>query len=153
MNSDRLDILIENNRNIFSPGEIVRGHAHVRVDAPQEVVAAEASILWYTEGAGDQDSGLIFFQRLQADKGFDARSPIPFQAELPHMPWSYDGRLIKIRWAVRVRVFLQGGKETGGELKFILRPKEHLPASGPEGSRPTVVETEEYVEEEDTEAS
>jgi hypothetical protein len=36
---------------------------------------------------------------------------VQFSTRLPNSPLSYDGRIVKIRWCVRVRVFLPRGVE------------------------------------------
>ena len=41
-------------------------------------------------------------------------------ARLPNSPLSYEGAIMKLRWCVRVRVFLARDKETMGELPFRL---------------------------------
>jgi hypothetical protein len=50
----------------------------------------------------------------------DRASWRPFATRLPHSPLSYDGPLVKIRWCVRVRVFLESGKDVVGEKIFRL---------------------------------
>jgi hypothetical protein len=39
---------------------------------------------------------------------------------LPYSPLTYDGVLVKIRWCVRVRAFLAGGKELVRDRNFFL---------------------------------
>ena len=54
------------------------------------------SVLWYTEGKGDEDSGLVYSAVLQvADVGGSV-------LRLPRSP-RYDGALLKIHWIVRLR--------------------------------------------------
>jgi hypothetical protein len=91
-----------------------------------EIAAIEASVLWYTEGKGDEDLGLHFFERrLPADTAdSDLRELRRFQTRCPNSPLSYDGDLVKIRWCVRVRVFLPRGKEVFFELPFQLGNRE-----------------------------
>ena len=50
------------------------------------------------------------------------QSPRPqrFSTTLPRSPLSYDGQIVKIRWCVRVRAFLQRGKEVVGQKVFRL---------------------------------
>jgi hypothetical protein len=43
-----------------------------------------------------------------------------FSVALPASPLSYEGILIKLRWCVRVRVFLKSGKNYFAELPFRL---------------------------------
>jgi hypothetical protein len=84
------------------------------------VKAIEVSILWRTEGKGDTDMAVHYFQRITpaAGQSWDPRLPSRFEARLPNSPQSYDGFLIKIRWFVRVRVFPASGKQFIAERSF-----------------------------------
>jgi hypothetical protein len=99
-----------------------------QIDAIEEseVSAVEASVLWQTEGKGDQDIGVHFFERrvpgdLQCD---DVRALRTSYVALPKSPLSYHGEVLQIRWLVRVRVFVKGGKEHVTERPFILSTTE-----------------------------
>ena len=84
--------------------------------------AIEVSVVWYTEGKGDQDFQVHHFERLEENEirrlGLaDNHSLI---CELPATPLSYNGRLIRLRWCVRIRVFLSDGREIVSEHPFYL---------------------------------
>jgi hypothetical protein len=51
-----------------------------------------------------------------------------FRTTLPMSPLSYDGVILKIRWCVRVRVFLTKGREYVAQTRFQLGnlPPAHL---------------------------
>jgi hypothetical protein len=75
--------------------------------------AVEHSVLWYTEGKGEEDLGVHFFERVTAPRhtgGFDVT--------LPRSPLSYEGVIVKIRWCVRVRIFFHGGRDFVSEHVF-----------------------------------
>lgn len=97
--------------------------ADFQIDAvePGEVEAVEASVLWYTEGKGDEDLGVHFFQRFD---GVGDEVPLAelrsIFTTLPHSPLSYDGRIVKIRWCVRVRAFLTRGRSVVADQWFQL---------------------------------
>lgn len=81
--------------------------------------AVERSVLWYTEGKGEEDIGVHFFQRVDAPG--DAESPAGrFQCRLPASPLSYEGMIVKIRWCVRIRLFFAGGRDFVSEHIFDL---------------------------------
>jgi hypothetical protein len=85
----------------------------------------ELSILWYTEGKGDEDLVVHFFERrvvADADDG-DLRRLYRFQTELPNSPLTYSGEILKIRWCGRVRIFLRRGKELFFDQPFQLVPR------------------------------
>jgi hypothetical protein len=62
------------------------------------------------------------FRRLAVEDGdwVDPRYPGRFSTVLPNSPLSYRGLIVKLRWCVRVRVFLARDKEVVGEMPFQL---------------------------------
>ena len=104
-----------------------------RVDAvpASDITAVEASVLWYTEGKGEEDMAVHAFQRrLPADVPHgDLRQLDSIRTKLPNSPLSYAGRIVKIRWCVRVRVFLSRNREAFAERSFLLGavPAARLP--------------------------
>lgn len=85
----------------------------------------EISVLWYTEGKGDEDLSVHFFRRWTAVRlaELDLSSPQQFATQLPASPLSYDGHLFRIRWCIRMRLFLANGKEIVTEQPFrIVQP-------------------------------
>jgi hypothetical protein len=117
-----ISIRLRDQRRDYQPGDLLR--AAYQVDAPEEspLAAVEASVLWYTEGKGDEDMAVHFFERRQAadiTEG-DLRQQWEFETTLPKSPLTYDGVTVKIRWCVRVRVFLERGKEVSADLPFRL---------------------------------
>ncbi len=79
----------------FLPGETVEGTVGWHFDAPARSV--EVRLLWYTEGKGDQDVGVVSSVPL-ANPGADEIRP--FQIRLPAGPYSFSGRLISLVWAL-----------------------------------------------------
>jgi hypothetical protein len=122
MNDPLVTIRLDANGRVYRPGETLSGE--YRVDAVRlgEIRALEVSVLWYTEGKGDEDLAVHDFRRLPAeeDQESDLGQPGRFSTVLPNSPLSYDGQIVKIRWCVRVRVFLTRGKEVVGEKAFQL---------------------------------
>jgi hypothetical protein len=117
-----ITISLTDNGRACNPGETISGeYAFVNV-LPGELKAVEVSVLWYTEGKGDEDLAVHAFWRFNAEGGSlpDPRRPARFEAALPHSPLSYEGHLLKIRWCVRVRAFLNRGKEVFAERRFRL---------------------------------
>lgn len=117
-----ISLTIRNPKPFFRPGEDLLCEYQIDAIGENEIVAVEASVLWYTEGKGDEDLGLHYFERRlpgDATDG-DLRELSRFETRCPNSPLSYDGELIKIRWCVRVRVFLPKGQEIFFELPFRL---------------------------------
>ena len=94
---------------------------------PEEVLRLEFSVLWFTEGKGDEDLGVHHFESIARDSGevfqtllheLDTSQMIPFHVALPPSPLSYYGKILKIHWCVRVRLYLKSGHEINGERLF-----------------------------------
>ena len=102
----------------FAEVEAREGHRNVE----RALQAVEASVLWYTEGKGDEDMGVHYFERrvpADVDDG-DLRQWRRFRTPLPNSPLSYHGEIFSILWCVRVRAFLKRGKQSFYELPFRL---------------------------------
>lgn len=117
-----ISLTIDSPRLVRKPGD--RLYCELQVDAVEkdELKAVEISVLWWTEGKGDEDFGVHFFERrTPADaEDNDLRLLHCFETKLPNSPLTYHGAIVKIRWCVRVRAFLKGGKETFFEHPFEL---------------------------------
>lgn len=122
MNDPLVTIRFDGNGRIYRPGETLSGEFRIDSSQMSEIQAVEVSVLWYTEGKGDEDLEVHDFRRLSAEdsQGFDPGQPGRFSVVLPNSPMSYDGLIVKIRWCVRVRVFMVRGKEVVGEKAFQL---------------------------------
>ncbi len=107
----------------YDPGDLLECGYQVVGVSPGDVQSVEASVLWYSEGKGDEDMAVHFFERRipslenQADVGARHR----FTTRLPNSPLSYDGQIVKIHWCVRVRVFFRRGKDCCREHPFRLK--------------------------------
>jgi hypothetical protein len=119
----REDVTVELDRSPpdYRPCDSLSGSWAPAAHIDRPVRAAELSVLWYTDGKGDEDLGVHYFERLSGDA---AGMIIPgrtnrFAARLPRSPLSYDGVLIRVCWCVRVRVFWDGG-EACAEAQFRL---------------------------------
>jgi hypothetical protein len=86
------------------------------------ISAVEVSVVWLTEGKGTEDLGVHFFQRLTGNSlaASDWSIPQKVQVPLPDSPLSYEGRLLKISWCVRVRFYLNDGTELVAQQPFYL---------------------------------
>jgi len=87
--------------------------------------AVERSVLWYTEGKGEEDLGVHFFERIEAPERLAEAIPEgAFVVRLPTSPLSYEGVIVKVRWCVRVRIFFASGRDFVSEHVFDLG---HIP--------------------------
>lgn len=119
MNPASIDIVIDEDKPVFAPGDQLSGSVALDADLASEISALETSIIWRTEGKGDEDFGVWFFDRFAPHKsatGIRRR----FAATLPPSPLSYEGYLVKIRWCVRVRAFRNQGRPLQVERPIVL---------------------------------
>ncbi len=63
-----------------------------------------------------------FFRRLAGSQLNSAisDSKLHFETTLPEGPLSYRGKMIKIHWAARVRLYLSNGEESHVDRPFLL---------------------------------
>jgi len=90
----------------YTPGESIVVRYEIDGLDERPLLAVERSLLWYTEGKGEEDIGVHFFDRrsskTDAAKNLETGS---FTAVLPASPLSYEGVIVKVRWCIRVRIF------------------------------------------------
>jgi hypothetical protein len=107
---------------LYQPGERLTGRYMLNSTQALSVRAAELSVLWYTAGKGEEDMAVHHFERLvdEVDRPLDLRVPRRFTTVLPASPLSYDGRIVKVCWCVRLRLYLTQGLENVAEVPFRL---------------------------------
>lgn len=122
MNEGSVRLLLDGNRRVYQPGETLAGEYRLESLKAVEPAAVELSVLWHTEGQGDEDLAVHYFERLAAGEqpGVDLRRPRRFSTRLPLSPLSYQGEIVQIRWCVRVRFFMARGRELLAETPFQL---------------------------------
>ncbi len=126
MREPEIVIHFDDDRRLYQSGEPLAGHFEMDPLLVADAQAVELSVLWYTEGQGDEDLAVHHFQRFSAEGDRSLRGPQCFSTLLPNSPLSYDGILVRIYWTVRVRVFLAHGKEIVVDEQFRLG---NVPAS------------------------
>lgn len=139
MNEPLVTIRFDGNGRVYYPGETLSGDYTLDGIDLAEVRSIEVSVLWYTEGKGDENLAVHDFRRVAVEEGcaIDPGWPIRFRTTLPNSPLSYEGVIIKVRWCVRVRVFLPRGREVVGQQRFRLgnvpaaKALKPLPLSSP----------------------
>jgi hypothetical protein len=117
-------IELDEHPDFFCPGQAISGRYRLNVsESMPTVLALEWSILWSTDGSGDEDQG-VHALGLVEPQGFEG-VPKPdqwreFGAILPESPLSYDGLIVKVIWRVRVRAVVGKDPEWLGEVPFRL---------------------------------
>jgi hypothetical protein len=122
MTEPLLTLVLEDHSPVYQPNELLSGHFRIDGVAAADVRAVELSVLWRTEGKGDEDMSVHFFERVEAEHGelLDIGQPRHFSTVLPNSPLSYNGLIVNIRWCVRARVFLVRGRELSLDVPFQL---------------------------------
>lgn len=106
----------------FEPDQELSCEYRIEAAYATQVQGVEASVLWYTEGKGEEDLAVHYFERYvpgDVDRG-DLRGTRRFATQLPPSPLSYEGVIVKVRWCVRVRAFLRRGRHVVAECSFRL---------------------------------
>lgn len=116
-----ISMRLVDSRPYYAPGDVLTCEYQVDAVEPEEVAALEVSVLWHTEGKGDEDLGVHFFQRHTPGEDVEElRSLQVISTRLPNSPLSYDGRIVKVLWCVRLRLFMRRGRPVIHELPFRL---------------------------------
>ena len=100
----------------------------------ERIHAIEHAVLWYTEGKGEEDMGVHFFQRI-TDRSMMPPAAMTgvFSTPLPQSPLTYEGVIVKVRWCVRVRLFFEPSRDIVSEHVFALGriPPARIPPASP----------------------
>jgi hypothetical protein len=122
MNEPAMSLTLDGQRRNYAPGETLAGTVRLHNLADDDLKSIELSVLWYTEGQGDEDMAVHFFERIMLDDEGQRQlhSGHSFRTLLPNSPLSYEGVLMKIFWCVRARAFRGQGKELVAEQPFRL---------------------------------
>jgi len=109
-------------QQVIEPREELEFEYCIRRVEPEQIDRLEVSVIWYTEGKGTEDIGVHLFQTFSPEqlKSAGCEHPQVVNTQLPASPLSYEGRLFKIRWCCRIRLFLTDGREISTEQPFYL---------------------------------
>ena len=117
-----ISLQLRDSNRVYHPRDELTCEYQIDAVDVRDVQAVETSVLWYTEGKGDEDLSVHFFERrvaADAEDG-DLCRLHRFHTQLPNSPLSYAGEIVKIRWCARVRAFLRRGKEVFLEQPFVM---------------------------------
>ncbi|MCG8584048.1 MAG: hypothetical protein MI757_04975 [Pirellulales bacterium] len=127
-----ISLVLHRNVRQFAPGDELAAEYQIDAVDPADIRAIEVSVLWHTEGKGEEDLAVHFFERLAAeddDNYMNLHQLRRFSTTLPNSPLSYEGVNLKIRWSARLRLFMPQGKEYVADVPFQLgdvpSPKVH----------------------------
>ncbi len=119
MSGGSVSIALE--RLAYEPGETLRGSYRVMMADPSRLEEVEVTIGWHTEGKGRMARGVEQREIHRPGEGsLDDDGSGTFSAVMPASPLSYDGVLLSIRWAVRIRAGLSASGHPDAEQVFQL---------------------------------
>lgn len=126
----RVSIRLE--KDSFLPSDFLTCEYDVSLIGDAAVQAIECSVIWITEGKGEEDIGVHFFERRnkQALTAETFKVAQRISTVLPSSPLSYEGRILKVRWCVRVRLFLLEGDQATEDKYFKLGQVEPFVSGG-----------------------
>ncbi len=115
----RIGVVFGHPSRQYAPGEeLVVRYDVEGVELPA-IRAMERTVVWYTEGKGEEDLGVHRFERIDDLAGLAEALPHgTITACLPASPLSYEGVIVKIRWCVRIRLFFVAGRDFVSEHVF-----------------------------------
>jgi len=129
----RIEVVFARQRRQYEPGDRLAVRYAAEGCEGESIRAVEHSVVWYTEGKGEEDLGVHFFERITDRASLpDAVRGGSFETALPGSPLSYEGVIVKVRWCVRVRLFFASGRDFVSEHVFLVGriPPARLPSRG-----------------------
>lgn len=122
----QINIFLDSKDYIYHPGDCLTGSYRILDVETDQINTVELSVLWHTEGKGDEDMRVIDFHSLsrRREDWINPHIPGKIETTLPLTPLSYEGQIIKIRWLVRVRMTLVSGEEIIAERGFFIENKK-----------------------------
>jgi hypothetical protein len=105
-----LALRTEQGQIAFRPGATIVGAAGWSLPAPPR--SAEVRLFWYTSGKGTRDVTVVASVPFAQAASQEVQ---PFQLSLPAEPWSVDGRLVSVSWALEL-VVQPGNRSVRREL-------------------------------------
>jgi hypothetical protein len=108
-------------RVALEPGDRLRGSYHIAGADLSRLEKVEITVGWHTEGKGSGASGVEHRTvHLPVEGSLERGGSGKISARLPASPLSYDGVLIKVRWAVKLRATFSGGANLDAQTAFQL---------------------------------
>jgi len=113
--------IISSLKAVYQAGESLDCSYRIDCEAGQTIQSVETSVLWETDGKGDADIGVHFFEkRRMTTENQGQATEFHLATLLPASPLSYDGWLVKLNWCIRIRIFLSSGYQQTYNFPFKL---------------------------------
>lgn len=109
MNVTRIDIQLDK-KLLYQPGDFLICEYQIELANDLDIKVLECSVLWSTEGKGEQDIGVHFFERKKSLPSTAYLQTQKLSTVLPATPLSYRGRILNVEWYIRIKIFFANGK-------------------------------------------
>jgi hypothetical protein len=117
-------LTLRNSAAMFRPGDEIVGDVNLMNPGPWTALHVDVILFWRTQGRGNRDEGVAAVANLAR---FEQKMPSGFNQEfslqLPAHPWSYPGKMLKIRWYVGLYVAGEPKIDAEIELPIVVHPK------------------------------
>lgn len=125
------ELWVDRGSATYAPKEIITGQYNLSSWLEHGLEAIELTLLWYTAGQGEEDFCVHFYDRFDQEGLPRSSNPVGrFAVTLPASPPSYQGQIVKVCWAVRLRAFFPGARQRVVEAPFMLLGSELLSSAG-----------------------
>lgn len=123
--------VFENLLSQYHPDQLLDCSYRLETQADAKILTMETSVLWRSEGKGDEDLGVHFFDRrpFTAESPFRSDQRFKLQLRLPLSPLSYQGFLVKVGWLIRINLVLEQGQSLQIDTPFALVPRHNVLAT------------------------
>lgn len=131
-----LTIHLEDEQEVYRPGDVVKGYVEVRADAEVQCNGLTVGCRWKTHGKGNADRGESISQDVfQGTWRAGAVQRYPFAIELPGGPYTYHGHYVNVAWEVHAQADIPWAFDPKAEREIVLeahpeQPPEWLTAVG-----------------------
>lgn len=107
----RIEVWFPDGKEEYEPGDVLECRYRIVEAGDMQFTSLEASVLWYTEGKGEEDLLVNRFERRVASSTREELlQEQVIRATLPNSPLSYEGVIVKLNWCVRIKAFAPKGK-------------------------------------------
>lgn len=117
----RIEVWFPDGKEDYEPGDVLECRYRIVDAGDMQFNSLEASVLWRTEGKGEEDILVNRFERRVASSTRDELlQEQVIRTTLPNSPLSYEGVIVKIIWGVRIKAFAPKGKSIVQDRHFRL---------------------------------
>lgn len=116
-----LQVLLDDKKAHYRPGDEVRGHVQVHAEKDCKCDDLNLSFGWQTHGRGNRTGHDIHSESLfKGEWPAGSQHNYPFRLELPFGPNSYHGTLLNVDWIIQARADVPWALDPKAEQDIIL---------------------------------